>query len=148
MKVLIIHGPNLNMLGKRETDIYGNKTLDEINNEIIKRANELKINIEIKQSNHEGEIIDQLQEAGEYDAIIINPGALTHYSIAVRDAIASIKMPVIEVHLSNIHAREEFRAKSVTAPVVAGQISGFGIGSYLLALEAVKIVLKAEELKL
>jgi len=138
MKVLIIHGPNLNMLGKRETDIYGNKTLDEMNNEIIKRANELKINVEIKQSNHEGEIIDQLQAAGDYDAIIINPGALTHYSIAVRDAIASIKIPVIEVHLSNIHAREEFRAKSVTASVVAGQISGFGIGSYLLALEAAK----------
>lgn len=140
MKVLVIHGPNLNMLGKRETDIYGNKTLDEINNEITGKANELKIDVEIKQSNHEGEIIDQLQIAGEYDAIIINPGALTHYSIGVRDAIASIKIPVIEVHLSNIHAREEFRAKSVTASVVAGQISGFGIGSYLLALEAVKLI--------
>lgn len=140
MKVLVIHGPNLNMLGKRETDIYGNKTLDEINNEIINRANELKIDVEVKQSNHEGEIIDQLQVTGEYDAIIINPGALTHYSIAVRDAIASIKIPVIEVHLSNIHAREEFRAKSVTASVVAGQISGFGIGSYLLALEAAKLI--------
>lgn len=139
MKVLVIHGPNLNMLGERETNVYGEKTLEDINKEMRKKADELKINVEIIQSNEEGTIVEAIQKAQAlYDSVIINPGAFTHYSIAIRDAIAAVSVPVIEVHLSNIYAREEFRQKSVIAPVAKGQISGFGEDSYLLALEAVK----------
>ena len=139
MKVLIIHGPNLNMLGERETKIYGEKTLDDINSQIKKKAEELKIEIDICQYNDEGKIVESIQKAvNVYKAIIINPGAFTHYSIAIRDAVASVSIPVIEVHLSNIYGREEFRHKSVVAPVAKGQITGFGENSYLLALEACK----------
>ncbi|MDI6716043.1 MAG: type II 3-dehydroquinate dehydratase [Actinomycetota bacterium] len=136
-KVLVIHGPNLNMLGKREVEVYGMTTLDEINESIKEEVKRYELEVEIFQSNHEGEIVDKIQSAlGRFDCIIINPGALTHYSIAIRDALAAVKIPAIEVHLSNIHAREEFRHKSVIAPVAIGQIVGFGRHSYLLAIKA------------
>lgn len=136
-KVLVVHGPNLNLLGKRETDVYGELTLDEINTEIKARGTALSMQIETYQSNHEGDIVEKIHAAeGDADVILLNPGAFTHYSVAVRDAIASVSVPVIEVHLSNIYAREELRHKSVTAPVCVGQVSGFGAGSYLAALEA------------
>lgn len=135
-KVLVIHGPNLNMLGEREQNVYGKVTMKEINDNLKQKATKKKIKIDFFQSNTEGEIVDKIQEANKkYDYIIINPGAFTHYSIAVRDAIASITVKVIEVHLSNIYAREEFRKESVTAPVSLGQISGFGPASYYMALD-------------
>lgn len=135
-KVLVIHGPNLNMLGEREQNVYGKITLEEINAVLQKKAKENKIEIDFFQSNEEGKIVDKIQEANKkFDYVIINPGAFTHYSIAIRDAIASIKVKVIEVHLSNIYAREEFRHNSVTAPVALGQISGFGPASYYMALD-------------
>lgn len=138
-KVIIIHGPNINLLGVRETAIYGKESFSSVNEQIAKAAQELNIKCAIFQSNHEGEIIDTIQQAsGEFDGIIINAGAYSHYSYAIRDAIASIKSPCIEVHCSNIYNREEFRKNSVIAPVCAGQISGFGKYSYLLALYAVK----------
>lgn len=136
MKILIMHGPNLNLLGERERSIYGEATLDDINDRLSKLAKELGVEIEFFQSNHEGALIDKLHQARDFDAIVFNPAAFTHYSIALRDAVAAIKTPVIEVHLSNIHAREEFRANSVIAPVARGQISGFGMQSYLLGLRA------------
>lgn len=136
--VLVIHGPNLNLLGKREPNIYGKLTLDEINNHILDKSEKLGIIVNFIQSNHEGSIVDAIQEAeGQYNGIIINAAAFTHYSIAIRDAIAAISVPTIEVHLSNIYKRESFRHCSVISPVVYGQISGFGESSYLLALEAV-----------
>ena len=138
MEILVIHGPNLNLLGTREPEIYGKTTLQGINSELKKRANEAGVAIEFFQSNHEGAIVDALQEArGRYDFIILNAAAYTHYSIAIRDAIAALEVPVIEVHLSNIHKREEFRHKSVIAPVVWGQIAGFGADSYMAALEVI-----------
>ncbi len=138
MKILIIHGPNLNMLGKREPDVYGKTTLNEINDQIQLQANEMKVQVQFFQSNSEGEIVNEIQKASEsMDGIIINPAAYTHTSVAIRDAIASIKAPCIEVHLSNIHAREDFRKTSLTAPVCKGQISGFGANSYLLGLNAI-----------
>lgn len=139
-KVLVIHGPNLNLLGKRETEIYGTKSLDDINKDILSLASELGIDVKTIQLNSEGEIVEVIQK-GDYDALIINPAAYTHTSIAIRDAIAAVDKPVIEVHLSNIHKREEFRKKSFTADVVVGQISGFGPDSYLLALRAAKSIL-------
>lgn len=137
MKILVLHGPNLNMLGQREQDIYGSQSFDELNFKIRKYADEHGIALDIKQSNHEGEIIDIIQSSGPYDFIIFNPGAFTHYSFAIRDAISSVSTPVIEIHLSNIYAREDFRKKSVISPVVTGQISGFGDLGYILALQAV-----------
>jgi len=138
MKILVIHGPNLNMLGKREPDIYGTATLEEINSSIKKEAQTLGIEVEAAQTNSEGEIVDIIQgSVDKCDGIVINPGAYTHYSYAIRDAIAGCRLPVVEVHLSNIYAREDFRSKSVTAPVAIGQISGFGALSYILALRAI-----------
>ncbi|MBI4743613.1 MAG: type II 3-dehydroquinate dehydratase [Actinobacteria bacterium] len=129
--------PNLNLLGTRETDIYGSMSLDEINKKLTSLTSGENIEIDIFQSNHEGEIVEKIQSSvNEVDVIIINPAAFTHYSIAIRDAVAAIKNPVIEVHLSNIYKREEFRQKSVIAPVAYGQISGFGPESYFLALSA------------
>ncbi|HJG06909.1 type II 3-dehydroquinate dehydratase [Megamonas hypermegale] len=133
--ILVIHGPNLNLLGTREPEIYGSMTMQDINEDLQKQAKEADVNIDFFQSNHEGEIIDKLHDArGRYDYIILNAGAYTHYSIAIRDALAAIEIPTIEVHISNIHQREEFRHHSVIAPVVVGQICGFGLDSYKAAL--------------
>ena len=135
-KVLVIHGPNLNLLGQRQPDIYGTTTLAEIDRRLAALARAEGAGVDTYQSNHEGAIIDRLHAAqGRYDAIVLNAGALTHYSYSLRDAIAAISVPVIEVQLSNIHAREAFRV-SVIVPVVRGQISGFGADSYLLGLRA------------
>lgn len=145
-KVLVLHGPNLNLLGSREPEIYGYTTLADINRMMAARAQEAGIAIDFFQSNHEGALVDAIQEArGWYDFIIFNAAAYTHYSIALRDAIAAVKVPVIEVHLSNIHQREEFRHTSVLAPVALGQVCGLGVDSYLAALEAVIHKLAAEE---
>lgn len=136
-KVLIINGPNLNLLGTREKDVYGSETLQDIARKVNVEAERLNLELGFVQSNHEGEIIDKIHEArGKYDVLIINPGAYTHYSIAIRDAVKAVEIPTIEIHLSNIHSREEFRTKSVIAPVCVGQISGFGSNSYILALNA------------
>jgi 3-dehydroquinate dehydratase-2 len=140
MKVLVIHGPSLNLLGRRETDIYGTKSLEAINNDIRFLASELGIDVKTVQLNSEGEIVDLIQK-DDYNALIINPAAYTHTSVAIRDAILAVGKPVIEVHLSNIYKREEFRKKSFIADVAVGQISGFGPDSYLLALKAVKSIL-------
>ncbi|MCC6544462.1 MAG: type II 3-dehydroquinate dehydratase [Nitrospirae bacterium] len=136
-KVLIIHGPNLNMLGRRETGVYGSASLDEINNTLRLYAKELDAEVSFFQSNSEGKLIDIIHEAdGAYDAIIINPGGYTHSSIALRDAVAAVSIPTVEVHMSNIYGREEFRHHSYISPVAVGQISGFGVNSYLLGLRA------------
>lgn len=138
-KILVIHGPNLNLLGEREPEVYGKITLDEINNKLAGLARELKIEVECFQSNHEGEIVEKIGQSGKtFEAIIINPAAYTHTSVAIRDAVAACGLPVVEVHISNIYSREEFRHKSLIAPVCKGQISGFGVDSYLLALRALK----------
>lgn len=138
IKVLVLHGPNLNLLGVREQKVYGNIDFQTLNNLILTKAREREIEVEIKQSNFEGQLIDWIQEYRNWaDAIIINPGALTHYSYALRDALLDFGKPVIEVHISNIYKREEFRHHSVVAEVSLGQISGFGINSYILALEAI-----------
>lgn len=144
MKVLIINGPNLNLLGKRNQSIYGEKTLEEINGTIKLRGKELGFEVDFFQSNSEGLIIDKLHESMDidYSGIIINPAAFTHYSLAIRDAIEVLTIPVIEVHLSNINGREDFRKKSVIAPVCTGQISGLGLNSYLVAMEGLKLLNK------
>ena len=135
-KILVLHGPNLNLLGTREPEIYGHTTLQDINTMLEKRAAEAGLQADFLQSNHEGALVDALQQAaGRYAFIILNAAAYTHYSIAIRDAIAAISVPVIEVHLSNIHTREEFRHHSVISPVVMGQICGFGVDSDLAALD-------------
>ncbi len=137
MRVLVIHGPNLNLLGEREPEIYGKQTLADIDAAITALGRELSIEVRSVQLSSEGAIIDELHAARTgCDAVLINPGAYTHYSYAIADAIAAIAIPVIEVHLSNVHAREEFRRKSVIAPVCAGSVGGFGVNSYLLALRA------------
>jgi 3-dehydroquinate dehydratase-2 len=142
-KILVINGPNLNILGMREPDIYGKETLESINGEILSKAKQLNLEVDFIQSNHEGVIIDKIQDSmGKADYMIINPGAFTHYSIAIRDAIKGSSIPAIEVHISNIHQREEFRKDSVIAPVCVGQISGLGSRGYLLALDFVSSKLR------
>ena len=136
MKILVINGPNINMLGIREKNIYGNLSYPKLVEMIEKKSKKLRITIECFQNNIEGEIINKIQSAyGVYDGIIINPAAYTHYSVAILDAIKSVSIPTIEVHLSNIHSREEFRHRSVTASACVGQISGFGPHGYLMALD-------------
>lgn len=137
-KILIINGPNLNLLGKRNTDIYGKEKLSEINHKLKNYAEEISMKLMFKQSNHEGEIIDMIQNSGDMDGIILNPGGYTHTSVSIRDAVEAIDIPVIEVHLSNIYAREDFRKNSIIAPVCEGQISGFGWESYKLGIEYLK----------
>ncbi|MEE9490853.1 MAG: type II 3-dehydroquinate dehydratase [Dehalococcoidia bacterium] len=138
MKILVVHGPNLNMLGSRQVAVYGDKTLDEIDSLLQKMARELGVELETLQSNHEGALVDFIQEKSpEATGIIINPGALTHYGLSLRDALADTSLPIIEVHLSNIHAREEFRQQSVIAPIARGQISGLGWRGYIAALEII-----------
>ncbi|MFA4992011.1 MAG: type II 3-dehydroquinate dehydratase [Candidatus Omnitrophota bacterium] len=137
IKILVIHGPNLNLLGKREPDIYGKITITEINKRLKGIAKKKGVKLEIFQSNHEGEIVDRIGDAkAGYGAILINPAAYTHTSVAIRDALLAIGTPAVEVHLSNIYAREEFRHTSLIAPAVKGQISGFGVDSYTYGLEA------------
>ena len=145
-KLAVIHGPNLNMLGLREPEIYGTTDLKMLNDDLREKAAELNMEIEIMQSNHEGEIVDFLhQNYRELSGVIINPGGLTHTSVVLRDALASVRLPVIEVHISNIHRREEFRKKSITAEAAVGQITGLGVHGYILALDALKNLLKKEK---
>ena len=137
MKVLVLHGPNLNMTGFREPDVYGKKPLEELDRDISAAADSLGIEVRILQSNSEGVLIDTIHEHRRWaSAIVINPGGLTHYSIALRDALVSVRLPVVEVHLSNVHAREEFRRTSVISPITIGQVVGFGGYGYVMALNA------------
>lgn len=139
LKILVLHGPNLNLLGLREPDIYGTDTYDDMNRKLEAYAKHVGVQVQITQSNHEGVLIDAIQDAVNWaDGIIINPGAYTHYSHAIADAIRGVRLPAVEVHLTNIHAREEFRRHSVVAPAAVGQIAGFGTASYLLALDAIR----------
>ena len=137
MHILVIHGPNLNLLGKREPEVYGSHTLEDINRALVERANSLNVALDYFQSNHEGGLIDRIHAAvGNRDGILINPGGYTHTSIALRDALSGVNIPTVEVHLSNIYRREEFRHHSYVAPIAVGQVSGFGVHSYRLGLDA------------
>ncbi len=148
IKIAVIHGPNLNLLGIRETEVYGHLGLEDINNRMRQRAEQLGLELQIVQSNHEGDIVEALHQARETArGVVINPAAYTHYSVAIRDAITAIRLPVIEVHLSNIFGRESFRHESVTGAVSHGVISGFGVMSYLLALDAIKYVVEDSRLQ-
>ena len=143
LNVLVLHGPNLNLLGTREPDVYGTDTLADIDSQLTALAEELKIVVRIKQSNSEEMLIEELHSSREWaNGVLFNPGAFTHTSVALRDAIAAIDIPVVEVHLSNIHARESFRRDSLLAPVCIGSISGFGTKSYMLGLQALKTHMK------
>ena len=136
-KVLVLHGPNLNLLGKRQPEIYGRLTLEQINRKIRSLAKELEVEVEIRQSNSEGELINWIQESPkQFGALVINAAAYTHSSVALRDALTAVGIPAVEVHISNIHKREEFRKRSLIAEAVVGQIAGFGVNSYLLGLRA------------
>lgn len=144
-KVLVIHGPNLNLLGKREPNIYGKLSFEAINQKLIEAGHGLDLEVTVFQSNHEGELIDQLQAAESWaEGVVFNPGGYTHTSVALHDAIASIDIPVIEVHISNIFARENFRKESMTAPACAGTISGLGWQSYLLGIYAINEIIKSK----
>jgi len=137
MRILFLNGPNLNLLGQREPEVYGRLTLADIEAKVRERAGKLKTSVEFRQSNLEGELVSWIQQAkGKYEVIVLNAAAYTHTSIALRDAISAVGVPTIEIHLSNVHAREEFRHKSLIAPVCCGQILGFGANSYILAVEA------------
>ena len=137
MKILFLNGPNLNLLGQREPDLYGRTTLKSIEKKVRKRASELKVEVEFRQTNLEGELVSWVQQSkGRFEVIVLNAAAYTHTSVALRDAIAAVGIPAIEIHLSNVHAREKFRHKSLIAPVCVGQITGFGANSYILGLEA------------
>jgi 3-dehydroquinate dehydratase II len=137
MKILFLNGPNLNLLGQREPDVYGKMSLADIEASVHERAAKLKVETDFRQSNLEGELVGWIQQAkGKFDVIVLNAAAYTHTSVALRDAIAAVGVPTIEIHLSNVHAREEFRHKSLIAPVCKGQITGFGANSYILALDA------------
>ena len=139
MRILVLHGPNLNLLGIREPGIYGATTFDELNRMIREYARKVNVEIKIEQSNHEGALIDAIQDALNWaDALVVNPGAYTHYSYAIADAIRAVKLPAIEVHLSNVQARDEWRRHSVIAPACVGQIAGFGTASYLLGIDAAR----------
>ena len=143
IKVCVIHGPNMNLLGIREPDVYGQDTFDEMNRKIKDHAKEIDIEARIFQFNSEGEIIDAIHESLQWaDGIIINPGAYTHYSYAIRDALAGVRLPTIEVHLTNVHQRDEWRRNSVVSPVTSGQIIGFGTNGYRLALTAAKTLIE------
>lgn len=142
VSILVLHGPNLNLLGSREPSIYGSTTIGQIDAELRRRAMAAGLELETFQSNHEGELIDRIHLArGQHAGIIINAGALTHYSYSLRDAITAARIPTVEVHLTNIYSREEFRHRSVISPAVAGQISGFGPASYYLALDALLFII-------
>ena len=146
MRIVVINGPNLNLLGRRQPEVYGSTTLAQIEERLWQRGQELGVEVACFQTNHEGEMVDIIQREGEAaQGIIINPGALTHYSYAVRDALEAVGRPVVEVHLSNIHAREGFRGRSVVAPVALGQVSGLGWRGYLAALEALVGLLREGE---
>ncbi len=144
-KIFVFHGPNLNLLGRRQPEHYGHQTLEEINTWLQKIAVDSGVTIECRQTNHEGILLEWIHALGPDDFLILNPGAWTHYNYAVRDAIAGARVPAIEVHLSNIHAREEFRSRSVVAPVCLGQIAGLGAEGYLLALRYAVTFLKQRE---
>lgn len=142
-KILIIHGPNLNMLGKREPEIYGSTTLDEINKSLEELGSKLDLTVETFQSNHEGEIVEKIQQAmGTINGVVINPAAYTHTSVAIRDALLLLDVPIIEIHLSNIYKREPFRHKSMVADIAAAQISGLGVIGYSLALKGISSLIE------
>jgi 3-dehydroquinate dehydratase-2 len=146
MKILFLNGPNLNLLGQREPEVYGRTTLRDIEAKVRERAAKLGVGVDFRQTNLEGELVAWIQGAkGNFDVIVLNAAAYTHTSIALRDAISAVGIPTIEIHLSNIHAREEFRHKSIIAPVCAGQISGFGANSYVLAVEAAVNVIESKK---